>query len=52
METIKWHAPIGKYDKEFESPGKVLKLVNNMVQTENVTIHESSVVSKGEGGGG
>ena len=31
METIKWHSPERKYRKEIQSPGKVLKFVNDMV---------------------
>ena len=31
VKTINWHIPVQKYRKEFQRPGKVLKLINNMI---------------------
>ena len=49
--TIKWHTPVCKYRKEFQRPCMVLKIVNNMTETENLIIYELSVVSKRDDAG-
>ena len=50
LGTIKWHTPVRKYRKEFQRPCMILKIVNNMAETENVIIYELSVISKRDGG--